>query len=272
MDINDALGACGVLDDTLSDADIKSLDEGGFLRIDEALTPARAAAMRDRVEELARIEGDDAGIEVHKEEGTDRLGDLVNKDPMFDICFTHSKVLACVSHIIAGEFSMGALNARNALPGRGHQALHTDSSNPVAPGEYQFVNSIWFLVDFTEENGPTRIVPGSHRLGKFAEDMMDDPKDPHPDEIHLTGRAGTAYVMNAHAWHSGTQNNSNANRPAAFAFFGRRDLPQYINQRKYIRPETYERLSEAARYILDVQGTTEFSPPDFDRARASSEY
>jgi hypothetical protein len=36
------------------------------------------------------------------------------------------------------------------------------------------------------------------------------------------------------------------------SYFCRRDQPQQLDQRAYIRPETYQRLSEAARSILDV--------------------
>ncbi len=269
MDINRVLYEFGVRDDTLSDDDIASLDRNGFVRIENALTPEQVEIQRRRVDELIELEGEAAGLEVHKEEGADRLGDLVNKDGVFDICFTHPKLLASIRHIVGGDFRMGALNARNVHPGHGHQAFHQDSGKAGRPGHYQYVNCIYFLVDFTEENGPTRVVPGSHSRGQLAADGMDDPTNEHPNEVHLTGKAGTAYIFNAHLWHGGTVNNSDANRPAVFAYFGRRDVPPYIDQRKYIRPETYSRLGEAARYILDVEGVSEFTPQGFDRMRVT---
>jgi hypothetical protein len=36
------------------------------------------------------------------------------------------------------------------------------------------------------------------------------------------------------------------------SYFTRRDREQQLNQKAYIRPETYARLSPAARFILDV--------------------
>ena len=119
------------------------------------------ATERRPVDEIIESEGEDAGIEVHKEAGTDRLGDLVNKDPVFDICFTHPTLLASVRHIVV-EFRLGALNGRNVYPGHGHQAFHVDSGEPGRPGDYKYVNSSSFLVDFTEQNGPTRLVPVSN--------------------------------------------------------------------------------------------------------------
>ena len=266
MDIKTTLSHMGVSSDTLTEDDRLSLDQHGFLRVENALTPTQAAAMKDRLEHLVHLEGDDAGLEAHKEKGTDRLGDLVNKDPIFHLCFRQPKVLACANHILGDAFKLSALNGRTALPGDGLHGLHTDSGNRVKVGDYESAMSIWFLVDFTEDNGPTRVVPGSHRTSKLPQDVLEDPVATHQDEVHLTGKAGTAFVFNAHIWHGGTTNESSAPRPAAFAFFGRRDLPQYIDQRKYMRSATYELLSDADRHILDVEGMTTFDPDGFDRA------
>ena len=60
---------------------------------------------------------------------------------------------------------------------------------------------MWLLTDFTKENGPTRVVPGSHRSGKHPQDVMEAPEEAHPDEIKLIGTAGTVVVFNSHLWH-----------------------------------------------------------------------
>ena len=65
---------------------------------------------------MLAAEGDKAGLEVHQEAGTDRLADLVNKDPVFDVCFTSPRLLACVAHVLA-DFKLSSLNFRAALPG-----------------------------------------------------------------------------------------------------------------------------------------------------------
>jgi ectoine hydroxylase-related dioxygenase (phytanoyl-CoA dioxygenase family) len=171
---------------------------------------------------------------------------------MFEICFTHPRVLAAISHVLGGEFKLSSLNSRASLPGQGLQEMHPDWHGPVEPGDYYVCNSIWLLDDFTEQNGATRVVPGSHRSGKVPRDVMKDPKDPHPDEVKLLAPAGTVVVFNSHTWHGGTLNTSQNRRRAMHSYFCRRDQQQQLDQRKYIRPETYNRLSEAARYILDV--------------------
>jgi ectoine hydroxylase-related dioxygenase (phytanoyl-CoA dioxygenase family) len=252
MNTQAALHALGVRDDTLTEAERTQLDTDGFLPLFGILTPEQIVAITSRLAALLADEGAQAGKEVHQEAGTDRLSDLVNKDPLFAICFTHPRVLAGIAHVLNGDLKLSSLNSRTALPGEGLQALHADWSGSVAPGDYQVCNSIWLLDDFTERNGATRVVPGTHRSGSLPRDSMPDPKAAHPHEQMLLAPAGTVVIFNSHVWHGGTLNRTDQPRRALHSYFCRRKQPQQLDQRAYIRPATYERLSEAARYILDV--------------------
>jgi ectoine hydroxylase-related dioxygenase (phytanoyl-CoA dioxygenase family) len=252
MNIKTVLEALGVRDDTLTQAQRDTVDRDGFLLLPGILTEQQIATFRTRLDELLAQEGDNAGKEVHQEAGTDRLSDLVNKGEIFEVCFTHPRILAAIAHVLGGEFKLSSLNARSALPGQGLQALHADWGKAVEPGEYVVCNSIWLWDDFTESNGATRVVPGSQRSGALPRDVMSDPRQAHPDEIKLLAPAGTVVVFNSHTWHGGTLNASDRPRRALHSYFCRRDQPQQLDQRAYIRPETSARLSPAARYILDI--------------------
>ncbi|WP_410792904.1 phytanoyl-CoA dioxygenase family protein [Kribbella sp. C-35] len=251
MDMATALRELGVTDDVLTQDEKDQLDRDGFLPLQGILTAEEVAAINERLAELTAAEGDRAGLEVHQERGTDRLADLVNKDPRFEVCFSHPRVLAAMQHVL-GEFRLSSLNSRAARPGEGHQALHADCDHPVEPGAYEVCNSIWLLDDFTPENGATRVVPGSHRRGTMPTDEMPDPAAPHPDQIQLTGQAGTVVIFNSHLWHGGTQNQTTNPRRALHSYFAQRHLPQQLNQQTYIRLNTYTRLTPAQHFILDV--------------------
>lgn len=247
-----ALAALGVREDTLTSEEKAALDRNGYLPLPGILTAEQVSRLRARLDELTVIEGENAGKEVHQEAGTDRLSDLVNKDPLFEVCFTHPRVLAGIAHVLKGNMKLSSLNARAALPGHGLQHLHADWHGATTPGDYYVCNSIWLLDDFTEENGATRVVPESHRSGKMPRDEMADPGATHPREVKLLAPAGTVVIFNSHTWHGGTLNASASPRHALHSYFCRRDQPQQLDQRKYIRPETRERLSAAALHILDV--------------------
>ena len=251
MDIGTALRELGVSGQDLSAAERARLDEDGFLPLPGVLAAGQLQSIRSRLAELHAAEGERAGAEVHQEDGTDRLADLVNKDPVFDVCFTHPKVLAAMAHVL-GDFTLSSLNARAALPGHGQQRLHADWGVAVSPGEYRVCNSIWLIDDFTEFNGATRVVPGSHRSARLPREVMADPTGPHPEEIKLLGSAGTVVIFNSHLWHGGTVNVTGQPRRALHSYFCRRGLKQQLDQRAHARPETLARLSPAARYILGV--------------------
>ena len=251
MDIETALRELGVSAGQLTEPDRARLDRDGFLPLPGILGAGQLQAIRRRLAELSAAEGQRAGAEVHQEEGTDRLADLVNKDPVFDVCFTHPTILAAMAHVL-GDFTLSSLNARAALPGHGQQRLHADWGVAVTPGNYRVCNSIWLIDDFTQANGPTRVVPGSHRSAQLPREVMADPFGPHPGEVKVLGEAGTVVIFNSHLWHGGTRNATDRPRRALHSYFCRRGLKQQLDQRACARPETLARLSPAARYILGV--------------------
>ena len=261
MDIQAALLSLGVRDDRLSAAEKRTLDEDGYLPLPGMLTPAQVQALRTRLQELEEEEGEEAGKEVHQEAGTARLANLVNKDPIFDLIWTNPKVLAAMSHVLDGDLKLSSLNSRASLPGHGLQGLHCDGSLSL-PGfeastedgsrRFYACNSIWLLSDFTPENGATRLVPGSHRSGLDPRKDLEDPQAPHPDEVLVLGKAGTAFVFNAFTWHGGTVNRSDSLRRALHCYFVRRAFPPQTDQRGLLRPETVARISEAQRVVLGV--------------------
>ena len=263
MNTKEVLRQLGVRDDTLTDEERASLDAEGYLPLHDVLTSEEAGRLAERVDAILAEEGDAAGRELHAspmikhptEKGAARLSDLVNKDAAFDVCFTHPRVLAAIAHVLDGPFKLSSLNSRASLPGHGLQALHADWPRATTPGVYYVCNSIWLLDDFTSENGATRLVPGTHRSGRTPTEALDNPQAAHPNEIQLVAPRGTVVIFNSHTWHGGTLNQTDVPRRAIHSYFCRRDQVQQIDQQRYIRQETWARLSPAARFILDVRDT-----------------
>lgn len=253
MDVTTALRNLGVHSEVLTNDERRQLDEDGYLAIPDVLNAAQLDAIRARLDEILAEEGEAAGKEVHQEAGTERMADLVNKGPEFDIFYTHPKVLAAIAHVLQGDLKLSSLNARFALPGEGLQALHADWGRLETPGDFQVCNSIWLLDDFTPDNGATRAVPASHLGTKAPGDDGEDPKASHPSEHLLLGPAGPVVVFNSHTWHGGTLNRTERRRRACHSYFCRRHQAQQLDQRRYIRSKTLGRISEAAKVILDVE-------------------
>ena len=238
----------------LSESDKHCLDTFGFLIIPEAIDHDTIQDLRHRCAELLAAEGERGGIEVHTEEGTNRLSNLINKGDVFKIALNHPRVLAGIHHVLGDDVKISSLNARFAKPGSGTQALHTDGGFPddYTAETYFVCNSLWALDDISPVNGATRIVPGSHRSRLGPAQVMDNPMDDHPAQKIITATAGDVIVFNSHLWHSGTLNTTSSDRRCMHGYFTRRGCPQQTNQRKWLSAETISELTAWERYLCDV--------------------
>jgi ectoine hydroxylase-related dioxygenase (phytanoyl-CoA dioxygenase family) len=273
MNTNQALAELDISKDDLTPEQRRKFDADGYFIVENVFSPAEVEEMRSEFERLRGIEGEFGGHEVHIEPGAPRLSNLFNKSPAYDRCLSCKPTLAAAAYLL-GEIRVYSLNARNPLKGQGQQLLHSDVPR-VSATDWRVVNSMVMLDDMTATNGPTRLVPGSHkwvpinvpdvnmgevkRIEVRPEDeaiMPKDPMAPHPKEIKLTGKAGSVAVINGHVWHGGTRNESGASRRVLHLAIGRRDLPQQLNEREHLTPELHARATPSQKFLLDIEGAT----------------
>src|ERR1700730_1170925 len=203
------------------------LDRDGYLVLDKFMSDSFLDDVRNRVEQLFKSEGGRAGAEFKQEPQTRRLANLVDKGEVFGRAIALPDILDYVRHVLGPEFKLSSLNVRSANPhSDGVQPLHADMGAIPDEKGYWVCNTVWMLDDFTTENGAIRMVPGSHNSGQLPQEVLPDTMASHPEEILLTGTAGTVVVMNAHMWHGGTANHTGSHRRAMHAFYCRRDKPQ----------------------------------------------
>ena len=229
----------------------QALDEKGYLVLENFISPELLKAIQNRVDELFEQEREAAGFEFKTEPQTRRLANLVDKGDVFVQVIQEPEILECVEHVIGQEYKLSSVNVRSPWPcSNWVQPLHIDGGGLPDDKGYYVCNSVWMLDDFTLENGAIRMVPGSHRRNERPQEVLSDPTAPYPGEIVLTGIAGTVVVMNAHMWHGATANRTNQQRRAMHVYYTRRDKPQQLYQKKFLRPEVQARLSPLARKIL----------------------
>jgi ectoine hydroxylase-related dioxygenase (phytanoyl-CoA dioxygenase family) len=232
-------------------AEHNSLDTLGYAVVENVLDPDTLEHVRNRIEDLYAVEGENAGSEFRKEPGSRRLANLIDKGTIFEQLVAVPRILELVSHVLGDRFKLSSLNARSANPYSNEaQPLHCDAAALPDDRGYWVCNTIWLLDDFTLENGATRVIPGSQKWAKLPQDSVADPAAPHPQEVLITAPAGTVVVMNTHAWHGGTANRTPHRRRAVHAFYCRFDKPQQQYQKRLLRPETQAGLSPALRRLL----------------------
>jgi ectoine hydroxylase-related dioxygenase (phytanoyl-CoA dioxygenase family) len=182
-----------------------------------------------------------------KESGTRHPADLLKQTRVFDEVITQPKIMTAINHVLGRPFGLSQFSGRDPLPGFGQQGLHADWMNRTSSDLSWVVTVIWMLDEFTNRNGATRVVPGSHRMPGQPPKAMGDPAAHHREELIVTGPAGSALVFNGHLWHSGTRNDSQSPRRALQAVYWAREAFPPFATPLHDRPEE---LSPALRSAL----------------------
>jgi hypothetical protein len=121
------------------------------------------------------------------------------------------------AEIVMGPFVQLDALAINAFPSVDPEAAigkvnawHRDRYSTV-PQTIDYIhplscNTIFYFQDLTEEYGPLRVVPGSHRQALLV--TPDDRERPRADEVLLYPKAGDVVFTHCNILHSGTPNTS----------------------------------------------------------------
>lgn len=256
--MHDPLTQLGTGGDILTPPQRASLAEDGFCIFRNVLQPAKIRATLDEVNRLEAEEKATAGHEYQKcDDGALRIHNLLNKSLAFDIFYRHPLVVAAAQQILGDELKLSMLVSRNPIQGRA-QKLHVDwRGRTLNPGDYQACTAMWLLEDYTTDNGPTRLVPSSHKDCVDPSSVLEDRFAPYPGEVRIVEKAGTLVVFNGHIWHAGTENISGRSRASLYAYFCKRTVPQELVLREVLSPSTVARFDAAERWLLelDLQAT-----------------
>lgn len=248
--IEELLAALEVTGTTLSAGEKKQLDEAGYLIFPRLLAPKDLQEVREAIEALTEQEKTEEG---HREKGTRHIADLANKGAVFSQLFTHPKQIAAAYHVLQRDFGVG-IHAREPLQGFGQQGLHADAMTRNADEPFSGLTTIWALDDFSEENGGTRYVPGSHLWAGKMPKSLGQPNYTHREQKQLVVPAGTLFVFNAHLWHSGMTNQSRQRRRSVIAVYHGCERPSLIPSTQDADPPVY--LSPAAAYLAGYRDKT----------------
>jgi len=204
------------------------LAEHGFCLIEGALSADRVAALRARIMQLTDEEIADGTDYVYDGGANQRVWSLLRKDDMFVELACEPIVMQLMDHILGFNFLLSNIDVNIAGPGGNPMFLHADQSFLPPPWPWPAVaNVMWMLDDFTEENGATRIVPGSHTLHRGPDYGPDDLARPN---VPVIAPAGTAMVFEGRLWHqTGANTTTDQRRVGILSYYCRPFVRQQEN-------------------------------------------
>ncbi len=139
---------------------------------------------------------------------TVRVYNLLARGRCFEAVPVHPAVLPIVEAVLDDGCLVSSLSSIHIGPGEAAQPIHADDQVMPLPKPHvaTVCNSMWALTDFTDANGATRVIPGSHLAdhsptygGTFA-------------SVPAEMEAGSVLIWHGSLWHGGGANTTEGRR------------------------------------------------------------
>ena len=243
----------------------------GFCVVEGVVPPEDVQTIRREVEAVMAAQGS-----ADTYAGVSSAFDVLDSIPTFLPYLANEKVMAVAREWFGDHVRISYTGSMITEPGNERGRWHADwpynqekaAHVPAPYPDYPFqLSSIWMISEFTDENGGTWIVPGSHRTSDNPTGDIGVPLfEPYPTERHATGPAGSVFLFDSRLWHATASNESNGRRismivryipwwldirvlmPGTTARRTMVDEPGLLeNEIPPVKPDVYERLPESVK-------------------------
>ena len=251
------------------------LKRDGAVIIDQVISPGAMDAVAAELKPW--LDATPLGPDDFSGRRTKRTGGLVARSPLCRELVMNPLVLGTTGKLLehATSFQLHLTQVIAIGPGEPAQPIHRDQWAfdffPFPAGFEVQCNTIWAMTDFTEENGATRVVPGSNHLA-------DKLRFKHEDSAAAEMSKGSVLLYNGSVYHGGGANNSQLTRAGINITYNLSWLRQEENQYLAVPLEIartlpvdllkligYRRGAYALGYVDDLRDPIEVVRPDLRR-------
>ena len=255
----------------------RDLELHGYCLVADALTPAELSAVRSRLVDVAAREAASGEATLDSGGANQRVWQLLNRGSEFRKLAEHPIAMEFMRTLLGGHvptqadddglpnFLLSNLGSNIAGPGGTPQFVHADQLFvPLPWPPFPMTASVmWMLDDFTEANGATRIVPGTHTTGI----------NPTPDAATRTvpaeGAAGTALVFDGRVWHGTGANTTKDRRHGILAYYTVPWLRQQENSPVSVSNEVVAEMTPTLRRLIGFDSYVYYGMIDGVRGAAT---
>jgi ectoine hydroxylase-related dioxygenase (phytanoyl-CoA dioxygenase family) len=197
------------VDATVVDADMKALDRDGYTILPNLITPGEC----ERIHAATTALLGRTGRNTFEGKRTQRVYSLLEKTRACDRLLDHPRVLALLDRLFLPNYLLSQLQVINIHPGEQAQLLHHDDGfYPIPrPRPPLSAATMWAIDPFTDINGGTVVIPGSHQ--------WDSARRPTESDTRVITQmpAGSCVFYLGTLWHGGGANHTTAPRLAVTA-------------------------------------------------------
>ena len=181
---------------------LDEFNEQGFTVLEGAVSPEVVAAFRAELQQ--HLDSGPFGRNDFEGYRSKRVYALLAKTPSVAAMVEHPGVLEIVDQVLLPNYLLSSNLAIDVHPGETAQDWHFDDGGVrlPRPRPAHGVSTIWAIDDFTEDNGATEVIPGSHLWGE------ERPEEMQVEPVKVTMPAGSVVVFSGLLWHRGGANQS----------------------------------------------------------------
>ena len=189
-------------------AHVDRIDRDGYSIVEDAIEPELVDAL---AEDLLRLEHDLGAVPARNTfEGvhTTRIYNLLGHGSHFEQIPVHPAILPICEQVLDEGLLVSSLSSIAIGPGETPQPVHADDQVIPLPKPHPptVCNTMWALTDFSDANGATRVIPGSHKASESPD--LSRSYDSIPAEM----RRGSVLVWHGSLWHGGGANTTTSRR------------------------------------------------------------
>jgi ectoine hydroxylase-related dioxygenase (phytanoyl-CoA dioxygenase family) len=218
----------------------------GYTIVEDAIEPDLVDAL---VDDLARLEQE---LEVRPApnsfEGVNtlRVYNLLARGEVWQRVPVHERVLPIVDAVLDPGCLISSLSSVNIGPGETAQPIHADDMLMPIPKPHPptVCNSMWALTEFTEDNGATRIIPGTH----LADHSPTYGQDYESIAAEMT--KGSVLVWHGSLWHGGGANETDDRRVGIAMNYCAGYIRQQENQQLGLPPALVRTFSRRLKELV----------------------
>ncbi|GGL46552.1 phytanoyl-CoA dioxygenase family protein [Nocardia jinanensis] len=193
-----------VIDPAVVAADLAAVERDGYIIWENLLTAEECERLRVAIAPLLGR----TGRNTFEGQRTRRAYNLLEKTRACDGVVEHPRVLALLDKLFLPNYLLSQLQAIEIHPGERAQMLHHDDGFYPLPRPRPPLSAatMWAIDPFTESNGGTVVLPGSHQWGSG--------RGPEEADTRLAVRmpAGSCAFYLGTLWHGGGANRSAGSR------------------------------------------------------------
>jgi ectoine hydroxylase-related dioxygenase (phytanoyl-CoA dioxygenase family) len=184
------------------DLHVKEVAEQGYTVVEDAIEPALVDELNDSLSRLERFLDVQPSPNSFEGKRTLRIYNLLAYDDLWQRVPVHDHVLPIVERVLDPGCLISSLSSIDILPGETAQPIHADDQLIPIPKPHPptVCNSMWALTDFTEANGATRLVPGTHLSDRSPDYGADY------ESIAAEMPKGSVLIWHGSLWHGGGAN------------------------------------------------------------------